>query len=65
MTRSYGPKVRTQAEKLAEAINFVWFASPIAIRSTTAATIAQMKGVTKAKDIAAIKDALAKRVETL
>jgi hypothetical protein len=65
MTRSYGPKTRTQAEKLAEAINFVWFASDNAISSATAQTIAQMKGVTKAKDIAAIGDALAKRREAL
>jgi len=63
--RSYGPKSRTQAEKLAEAINFVWFASANAVGSTTAQTIAQMKGVTKAKDIAAIGDALAKRREAL
>jgi len=58
---------RTQADKKLEAINFVWCAMDHVIRdqSVSGASIALMKGVTKAADIAEIAGALASRREGL
>ncbi len=60
---AHAPKVRTQADKLVEATSFVWCATDrvIADPKTTGASIALMKGVTSAKDIAAIAEALSQR----
>lgn len=54
--------VRTQADKKAEAIRFVWEAADRVIRSTTADQLARMKGVTGKSDIAEIAGAIGARI---
>lgn len=58
-------QVRTQADKLAEAIRFVWSAGDNAIAVTTADQLARMKGVTTQAGIMSITDALRARRERL
>lgn len=55
------PPVRTQAQKLEEAIRFVWGAADRVIPTYTADQIAQMKGVNGRGDIASIAEALGQR----
>lgn len=58
-------QVRTQADKLAEAIRFVWGAADRVIAATTADQLARMKGVTTKGGIQSITDALKARRERL
>lgn len=54
-------QVRTQADKLAEAIRFVWGAADRVIAETTADQLARMKGVTTKAGVASIGAALMAR----